>query len=64
MALYITIRGLQKEFPSKNPRTLRRWAENSEAEGRPIVWEGKEYHPQKDPGGNWQFKVILVRNQN
>ncbi len=62
MAIYITIRDLQVVFPDKNSRTLRRWAENSEAAGEPIKWEDKEYYPQKDPGGKWKFKVFIIKS--
>lgn len=61
MPTYITIQTLQTIFPTKNPRTLRRWAEEAFDLGEPIVWENKEYYPLKDPGGCWHFKVVIVR---
>lgn len=55
MTEYATKKDLAKIF-KKKPRTIQRWLD----EGKKIVFDGREYRPEKDPGGNWRFVVKLL----
>jgi phage terminase Nu1 subunit (DNA packaging protein) len=53
MSEYATKRELTRLFKCSD-RTVQRWID----EGRPICFDGKEYRPEKTPGGQWRFVVV------
>lgn len=56
MTIYLTVKDLTLIF-KKTDKTILRWREGSDI--KPIVLDGKQYIPEKDPGGRcWRFKVI------
>ena len=40
----------------KSTRTIQRWIDDD----KKIVFDRKEFKPEKDPGGNWRFIVKLL----
>lgn len=61
MTVYLTVIDMSVRFPNprtgkpRDEKTIRRWID----EGKPIIFDGNQYLPEKDPGGRcWRFKVI------
>lgn len=55
---YYTVKHVAEIF-NRHQNTIRRWID----EGRPIVFRGVQYIPEKDPGENWLFYTEEVLNK-
>lgn len=55
MPRYMTVKDLAQLFVTTE-KTIRRWID----EDRDITFDGMNYRPEKDPGGNWLFVVTVI----
>lgn len=55
MTEYATKKDVAKVF-KKSQRTIQRWIEAK----KEIRFDGRKFHPEKDPGGCWRFVVKLL----
>lgn len=55
MTAYLTVHDLTVIF-KKDERTIHRWIH----EERHIVFDNKQYLPEKDPSGHWRFKIAMT----